>query len=85
MIKTFGSVAELGYSHLLDEERDQLAVMKAAGHSLGAIARTLGRAKSFHARCAVTLCPAADIRRFTPPEPINCAGDVKLFSKKIKG
>ncbi len=32
-----------GYSHLLDEERDQIAVMKAAGCSLGAIARTLAR------------------------------------------
>ena len=26
---------------LADEERDQIAVMKAAGHSLGAIARAL--------------------------------------------
>ena len=34
------------YSHLLDEERDQIAVMTAAGRSVGAIARTLRRAKS---------------------------------------
>jgi transposase, IS30 family len=34
------------YSHLLDEERDQIAVMKAAGRSIGAIARALQRAKS---------------------------------------
>ncbi len=35
-----------GYSHLQDEERDQLAVLKAAGSSIGAIARALGRCKS---------------------------------------
>src|SRR4051812_1368566 len=28
-----------GYSHLLDEERDQIAALKAAGRSIGAIAR----------------------------------------------
>jgi IS30 family transposase len=34
------------YSHLLDEERDQIAVMRAAGHSICAIAGALHRAKS---------------------------------------
>jgi len=34
------------YSHLLDEERDQIAVMRAAGCSIRAIARALQRAKS---------------------------------------
>jgi transposase, IS30 family len=34
------------YSHLLDEERDQIAVMRAAGRSIWAIARALQRAKS---------------------------------------
>jgi IS30 family transposase len=34
------------YSHLLDEERDQIAVMRAAGRSICAIARVLQRAKS---------------------------------------
>ena len=33
------------YSHLSDDERDQIAVLRAAGRSLGAIARHLGRAK----------------------------------------
>src|SRR6185295_3617717 len=37
LIKTLGSVAMPGYSHLLDEERDQIAALKAAGHSIGAI------------------------------------------------
>ena len=31
-----------GYSHLLDEERDQIASLKAAGHSIGAIAKAVG-------------------------------------------
>jgi IS30 family transposase len=34
------------YSHVLDEERDQIAVMRAAGRSICAIARALQRAKS---------------------------------------
>src|SRR5215212_872184 len=46
LIKTFGSVAMAGYSHLLDDERDQIAALKAAGHSIGAIAKAVGRAKS---------------------------------------
>src|SRR4051794_17487292 len=36
----------LGYSHLLDEERDQIAALTAAGRSIGAIAKAVGRAKS---------------------------------------
>jgi IS30 family transposase len=35
-----------GYSHLLDEERDQIAALKAAGRSIGAIAKAVGRAQS---------------------------------------
>ena len=34
------------YSHLSDEERDQIAILWAAGRSMGAIARALGRAKT---------------------------------------
>src|ERR1700757_3713523 len=45
LIKTLGSVAMPAYSHLLDEERDQIAVMRAAGRSICAIARALQRAK----------------------------------------
>ena len=33
-----------GYSHLLDDERDQIAALKAAGRSIGAIAKAVGRA-----------------------------------------
>src|SRR4029078_8696547 len=46
LIKTFGSVGMPGYSHLLDDERDQIAALKAAGRSIGAIAKAVGRAKS---------------------------------------
>ena len=34
------------YSHLWDDERDQIAILRAAGRSMGAIARALGRAKT---------------------------------------
>src|SRR3954463_13490349 len=46
LIKPLGSVAMPGYSHLLDEERDHIAALKAAGRSIGAIAKAVGRAKS---------------------------------------
>ena len=35
-----------GYSHLLDDERDHIAALKAAGRSIGAIAKAVGRAQS---------------------------------------
>src|SRR5215831_14469672 len=34
------------YSHLSEDERDQIGVLRAAGRSMGAIARALGRAKT---------------------------------------
>ena len=34
------------YSHLSGDERDQIGVLRAAGRSIGAIARALGRAKA---------------------------------------
>jgi transposase, IS30 family len=34
------------YSHLSDDERDQIGILRAAGQSRGAIARALGRAKT---------------------------------------
>ena len=73
------------YSHLSDEERDQIGVMTAAGRSIGAIAEALSRAKSTYlaGATAQSPCKAAAIRRFTPPEPINCAGGVKRSSKRI--
>ena len=38
------------YSHLSEDERDQIGVLRAAGRSMGAIARALGRAKATIAR-----------------------------------
>ncbi len=35
-----------GYSHLSETERDQIGLLRAAGRSIGAIARELGRAKT---------------------------------------
>ena len=34
------------YSHLSDDEREQIALAKALGHSIGAIAQAIGRPKS---------------------------------------
>src|SRR6476620_7945779 len=34
------------YSHLSDEEREQIGLAKAVGHSIGAIAEAIGRPKS---------------------------------------
>ena len=73
------------YSHLLDEERDQIAVMRAAGRSICAIAgRFNERNPPCRGNCDETPSRAGVIRRFTPPEPINCAGGVKPSSKKIR-
>src|SRR3954464_15628577 len=69
LIKTFGSVAMPGYSHLLDEERDHTAALKAAGRSIGAIAKAVGRAKSTVSR---------ELRRTALPRgrssPLHAAG-----------
>jgi IS30 family transposase len=34
------------YSHLSEDERDQIGVLRAVGRSMGAIVRALGRAKT---------------------------------------
>ena len=34
------------YSHLSDDEREQIGLGKALGHSIGAIAQAIGRPKS---------------------------------------
>ena len=73
------------YSHLLDEERDQIAVMRAAGRSICAIARALQRAKSTVSR--ELRRNGLSSGRYSPLHaagPINCAGGVKPYSKKIR-
>src|SRR4051794_9667255 len=58
-----------GYSHLLDEERDHIAALKAAGRSIGAIAKAVGRATSTVSR---------ELRRNALPSgrysPLHAAG-----------
>src|ERR1700688_2352600 len=65
------------YSHLLDEERDQIAVMRAAGRSLCAIARALQRAKSTVSR---------ELRRNALPSggysPLHAAGAYQLRRRR---
>jgi hypothetical protein len=46
LIKTLGSFAMRCYSHLSDDEREQIGLAKAVGHSIGAIAKAIGRPKS---------------------------------------
>jgi len=73
------------YSHLSDDEREQIGLSKAVGHSSGAIAQAIGRPKSTVSReLSRNKLRAGAIRRFTPPEPINCAGGVKHGSKEIE-
>ena len=61
------------YSHLSDDEREQIGLAKAVGHSIGAIAKAIGRPKSTVSR----ELSRNKLPSFTPPEPINCAGGVK--------
>jgi len=43
VVKTENGVAMSGYSHLSRGERDQIAELKAAGRSVGAIAQAQGK------------------------------------------
>jgi hypothetical protein len=43
VVKTENGVAMSGYSHLSRWERDQIAELKAAGRSVGAIAQAQGK------------------------------------------
>jgi len=65
------------YSHLLDAERDQIPVMRAAGRSIGAIAGALQRAKSTVSR---------ELRRNALPSgrysPLHAAGAYQLRRRR---
>jgi transposase, IS30 family len=65
------------YSHLLDQERDQIAVMRLAGHSISAIASALQRAKSTVSR---------ELRRNALPSgrysPLHAAGAYQLRRRR---
>ena len=66
------------YSHLSDGERDKIAILRAAGRSMAAIARTLGRAKTTITRghCSGTHFPRAGIRR------LHAAGAYQLRRRR---
>ena len=70
------------YSHLSEDERDQIGVLRAAGRSMDERHCPGARSGESHhlepgAAAERTLSLWAGTRRFTPPEPINCAGGVE--------
>ena len=68
------------YSHLSEDEGPDRRFAAAGGRS-GAIARrSVGRRPPSPGSCSGTHSLWAGTRRFTPPEPINCAGGVKRSS-----
>ena len=64
------------YSHLSEDERDQIGVLRAAGRSMGAVARALSRAKP----------PSPGLRRNTLPwagySPLHAAGAYQLRRRR---
>ena len=66
------------YSHLSDDEREQIGLLKALGHSIGGIAQAIGRPKSMISReLSRNRLPSGRYSPLHAPEPINCAGGVK--------
>ena len=65
------------YSHLSEDERDQLGVLRAAGRSIGAIARALCRAKTTISR---------ELQRNALPSggysPLHAAGAYQLRRRR---
>ena len=62
-----------------DDEREQIGLAKAVGHSIGDCQsdRPAAVPISVSRGICATGCRAGATRRSTPPEPINCAGGVK--------
>jgi hypothetical protein len=77
LFRTLRSVAMQFHSHLSDDERDQIAILRAAGRSMGAIARALGRAKT-------TIC--RELQRNALPSggysPLHAAGAYQLRRRR---
>jgi IS30 family transposase len=65
------------YSHLSEDESDQIGVLRAAGRSMGAIARALGRAKATISR---------ELQRNALPSggysPLHAAGAYQLRRRR---
>jgi hypothetical protein len=74
------------YSHLSDDEREQIGLGKALGRSIGAIVQAIARPKStvWRELSPQQVAEWALLAASTPPEPINCAGGVKHGSKEIE-
>ena len=66
LFRTLRSVAMRFYSHLSDDERDQIAILWAAGRSMGAIARALGRAKTTISK-ELPVARVSGLRQRPPP------------------
>ena len=65
------------YSHLSDDEREQIGLAKVLGHSIGAIAKAIGRPKSTVSRePRATSCRAGAIR------PLHAAGAYQLRRRR---
>ena len=77
LFKTLRSVAMRSYSHLSEDERDQIGVLRAAGRSIGAIARALCRAKTTISR---------ELQRNALPSggysPLHAAGAYQLRRRR---
>jgi hypothetical protein len=86
LIKTSGSVAMRCYSHLSDDQKrtDWSGQSFRPIRSARSPERSAVRSRPSGANSAATVCRAGATRRFTPPEPINCACGVKRRSKEIE-
>src|ERR1700691_4915226 len=77
VVQDLRSVAMRSYSHLSEDERDQIGVLRAAGRSMGAIARALGRAKATISR---------ELQRNALPlggySPLHAAGAYQLRRRR---
>src|SRR6516225_1229169 len=77
LFKTLRSVAMRSYSHLSEDERDRIGVLRAAGRSIGAIARALCRAKTTISR---------ELQRNALPSggysPLHAAGAYQLRRRR---
>ena len=73
------------YSHLSDDEREQIGLAKAVGHSIGAIAKAIGRPKSTVSReLSRNKLPSGRYSPLHAAGAYQLAGGVKHGSKEIE-
>ena len=65
-----------GYSHLSDDEREQIGLLKVLGHSIGAIARAIRRPKSISRELSRNRLPSG---RYSP---LHAAGAYQLRRRR---